>query len=234
MFRCNLFLLGTIFFIFSFCIVPNTATAEYTEADVLVENSANTLKQFNNDPNMQAFRDLAKRTRAIMIVPQMLRGGLILGGTGGTGLLLARDMNTGEWKGPAFYSIGSVTFGIQIGAEAAQVVMMVMTDKGLQSMLSSSFKLGVDVSIAAGPVGGGAKAATADILAYSISKGAFGGFTVEGAVMQTKDGWNTSYYGKPVTPYQILITGDHVSTHSEELRKLITEIAYPTTKTVHY
>jgi len=210
------------------------ASGKYTEAHVLVDNSDSTLKQFIADPNMSAFRDLSKRARAILVIPQSLRGGLLIGGTGGSGVLLARDMKTGQWKGPAFYTLGSVTFGLQIGAEASQVVMMVMTEKGLRSLLTSSFKLGADVTVAAGPIGAGAKAATADILAYARSKGAFGGFTVEGAVIKTKDGWNTSYYGLPATPSEILISGAVENAHANDLRKLITEIATPTTKKVAY
>lgn len=210
------------------------AAGTYTEAHLLVDNSTSTLKQFISTPNMQAFRDLSKRARAIIIIPQMLRGGLVVGGTGGSGIMMARDMKTGLWKGPAFYSIGAVTFGLQVGAEASQIVMVVLTDKGLNSMLSSSFKLGADVTMAAGPVGGGTKAATADILAYAISKGAFGGFTVEGAIMQTKDGWNSGYYNASVTPADILITGKVTNEHANTIRELITEIAIPTSKKVDY
>ena len=210
------------------------AQEPYTEAHVLVDNSLGTLKQFIADPNMQAFRDLARTAQGILIVPQLLRGGLVVGGTGGSGVLYARDIEAGTWRGPAFYSIGSVTFGLQVGAEASQVVMMIMTEKGLNSLLSSSFKLGADVTLAAGPIGGGTKAATADILAYARSKGAFGGFTVEGAVIGTKDGWNDSYYGGPAPPSDILISGAVTNSHGDELRKLITEIAAPTTQKVNY
>lgn len=210
------------------------AMQQRTEAHNLVEQSTITLKRFNNDPNMEAFRDLAKRSRAIIIIPQMLRGGLVVGGTGGTGVLMARDMKTGHWMGPAFYAIGSLTFGLQVGAEASEVVMVILTDKGLKTMLNSSFKLGADVTIAAGPIGMGTKAATADILAYSISKGAFGGFTVEGAVMQTKDDWNHVYYNKEVSTVDILLAGSAVNEHSEALKEVITGIAAPTSQKVSY
>ena len=205
-----------------------------TEAHNLVDQSTITLNRFNSDPNMEAFRDLAKRSRAIMIIPQMLRGGLVVGGTGGNGVLLARNMKTGHWMGPAFYGIGSITFGLQVGAEASEVIMIILTDKGLKTMLSSSFKLGADVTIAAGPIGMGTKATTADILAYSISKGAFGGFTVEGAIMQTKDDWNHMYYNKQVSTADILLAGSAVNDHSARLKDLITGIAAPTSQKVSY
>jgi len=212
-----------------------SAAEKYTEANLLVDNSLRTLDQFILDPNMQVVKDLSKRARGIIIIPQMIRGGLIVGGTGGHGILFARDQNTGLWNGPAFYSIGSLTFGLQVGGEVSQLVMFVMTDRGLNSMMSSSFKLGADVTMAAGPVGGGAKTTTADIVAYARSKGAFGGFTVEGGVMQTLDSWNTSYYeSAAASPTEILISHSVSNSHADSLREAITEIGTPTTKNVKY
>ncbi len=214
---------------------PLCAAQKYTEANLLVDNSHRALMEFIADPNMQVVKDLAKRARGIIIIPQMLRGGLVLGGTSGSGILFAREMNTGIWHGPAFYALGSLTFGFQVGAETSQIIMFVMTDKGLNSMMSSSFKLGADVTMAAGPVGGGAKAATADILSYSRSKGAFGGFTVEGGVMNTNDSWNAHYYDSAgVTPHEILITHTVANSYADELIKTITEIGTPTTQKVNY
>ncbi len=227
-------IIALLFFLTGVMPLSLIASERYTEADVLVDNSLNTLRQFIADPNMQAFQDLAKRAQGILIIPQVLRGGFVVGGTGGTGIFLARNMQTGHWNGPAFYTLGSVTFGLQIGAEASQVIMAVMSKKGVDSLLSSSFKLGADVTIAAGPIGAGAKAATADILAYSRSKGAFGGFTVEGAVISTKDGWNESYYGVPASPAEILLNGAVKKGQADELIKLITKIATPTSRKVAY
>ncbi len=218
-----------------FSSVSLSAAAKYTEANLLVDSSHRTLQQFIADPNMQVIKDLSKRARGIIIIPQMMRGGLIVGGTGGHGILLARDLKTGRWHGPAFYSIGSLTFGLQIGGEVSQIVMFVMTDKGLNSMMSSSFRLGADVTMAAGPIGGGAKATTTDILAYSKSKGAFGGFTVEGGIMQTLDSWNISYYeSAAASSHEILISRSISNTYGDEIIKTITEISTPTTHKVQY
>ncbi len=211
------------------------AAEKYTEADLLVDNSLRTIEQFIADPNMQVVKDLSKRTRGVIIIPKMIRGGLVVGGTGGHGILFVRDMSTGLWSGPAFYSIGSLTFGLQVGGEISQIMMFVMTDKALNSLMSSSFKLGADVTMAAGPVGGGAKATSTDILAYARSKGAFGGFTLEGGVMQTMDSWNTSYYNSPdATPSEIFINHSVSNARADEIRKMITELGTPTTKQVQY
>jgi len=232
--RCRILVWLPIMALF-FSASSLVAAEKYTEADLLVDNSLRTLEQFIADPNMQVVKDLSKRARGVIIIPQMIRGGLVVGGTGGHGILFVRDMKTGLWNGPAFYSIGSLTFGLQVGGETSQIMMFVMTDKGMNSMMSSSFKLGADVTMAAGPVGGGAKAATADILAYARSKGAFGGFTVEGGVMQTMDSWNTSYYNSPkATPYEILINHSVTNSRADELRNSITNIGTPTTRQVQY
>jgi lipid-binding SYLF domain-containing protein len=102
-----------------------------------------------------------------------------------------------------------------------------MTDRGMEKLLTSSFKLGADLTLAAGPVGGGASAATADVLSYARSKGAFAGFSLSGAVVKTKDKFNEAYYGKAVSPTDILIRKDVSNPHADNLRQ---EIATVTAK----
>jgi LysM repeat protein len=119
--------------------------------------------------------------------------------------------------------MGSVTFGLQIGGAADEVILMVMTRQGMDAMLSTSFKLGADASIAAGPVGTGISGATADILAFSRSKGVFGGLTIEGAVIATRDKWNTSYYGRAVTATDITVRRDVHNPRSDGLIAAVTK-----------
>ena len=108
-----------------------------------------------------------------MIYPQVLKAGFVLGGSGGTGVLLRRDERTGNWSNPGFYTMGAVSFGLQIGGESAEVILLVMTQKGMDSLLTSKFKLGGDVSVAAGPVGAGAKSdITADFISFARVEGA--------------------------------------------------------------
>ena len=228
------FLILAAVFVLGFGPAAARANERYTEAHLLVDNSYTTLQQFSADPNMEPFRELASRAYAVLIVPQLLKGGFVVGGSGGSGILLARDLKTRAWYGPAFYTIGSVSLGLQIGAESSQVIMVVMTPKGLNSLMNSSFKLGADVSVAAGPVGRGAKAATADILAYAKSKGAYGGFSVEGAVIKVRDGWNSSYYTVPATPAEIVINGAVQNPHGERIRQLISEVGATTSQKVRY
>ena len=164
-----------------------------------------TIRNFHNDPNLTWFRNNVGRARALVIVPTSVKAGFILGGSGGGGLMLARSPRTGVWSYPAFYRLGSITFGLQIGGEVSEIVLLVMTQRGVDALMASSFKLGGDVSVAVGPVGAGAKAQTADILAFSRTKGLYGGINLEGAVIDTHDAGNNVYYGRRVSPADIVI-----------------------------
>jgi SH3 domain-containing YSC84-like protein 1 len=192
-----------------------------SDARQLVEKAKLTVEQFQTDENMGALRDLAKKAKGMLIMPQMLRGAFIIGGSGGSGVLVARDAKGNQWRGPAFYTLGGASFGFQAGADAAEVVILAMTERGVTKLLSPQVKLGADISVAAGPVGAGAAAATAgisaDLLAFSIAKGLYGGFSVDGSVAGVREALNHAYYGKPVTPADILIKGTVKNPHAAGL-----------------
>ena len=196
---------------------------DFSKPDELVIKSEAVFKSFMVDANMDWFRQNLHRAKGIFIVPQMVRGGLIIGGSGGSGALLAQDYKSGEWSYPAFYTMGSVSFGLQIGADVSEIILMVMTNKGLNAMLSTEFKLGSDISIAAGPVGASAKAQTTDVLAFGRSKGAFGGISVEGAVISPRYEWNTTFYGKEVRLVDILINQTVSNPAADDLRSALPE-----------
>jgi lipid-binding SYLF domain-containing protein len=191
---------------------------DFTKPDELVLNSEAVFKSFMADTNMEWFQNNVGKAKGIFIVPRMLRGGFIVGGAGGSGALLAQNRETGKWSSPAFYTMGSVSFGLQIGADATEIILLVMSDKGMEAMLSNEFKLGGDVTLAAGPLGRSAKAQTADILAYGRSKGAFAGLAIDGAVIAPRYEWNNSYYGKDVTLVDILINQAVTNPKAENLR----------------
>ena len=201
--------------------------SEQVEAENLIDNAATVVKGFAADPDLKWFRDQVKKAKAVLVIPQSIKGAFFVGGSGGSGALVAHDAATGEWGYPAFYTIGSVSFGLQFGGEASEVVLLIMTDRGMEKLLTSSFKLGADLTIAAGPVGGGAAAQTADVFSYARSKGAFAGVALDGAVVKTKDKFNEAYYGKSVSPTDILIRKSVSNLHADPLRK---EIAIVTNK----
>lgn len=214
--------------VFACLILLSTAHAEekdYTKPQELVDNSVTVLNRFGADKELQTFRSLMQEAKGIFIVPQMLKAGFLLGGSGGSGALITRDAQTGEWSYPAFYTMGSVSFGLQIGAESSQIILLVRTEKGMDSMLSTSFKLGADASVAAGPAGGGAKAATADILAYSYAKGAYTGVSIEGAVIKVREKWNEEYYGKRTSPADVFIRQTATNPAADPLRNAAKAIA---------
>lgn len=201
---------------------PGPALAsDKADAEQVVTQARATFQDFVNDPNMRWFRDHIKKAKAVLIVPSLVKAGFIFGGSGGTGVLLAEHADRGEVSYPAFYTVGSVSYGLQIGAEVAQVVMLIMTEKGLNSLLTTKVQLGGDVSVAAGPVGAGAQAATADVIQFSRAKGVFGGLTLEGAVVAIRDGLNEAYYGKKVLTTDILITRSVRNPQADALRALV-------------
>ena len=198
---------------------------------LLVDKARITLSDLVNDPNYVWLHDNIKHAKGVLIFPQVIKGGFIWGGSGGTGLFLARDERTGNWSEPAFYTLGSVTFGLQIGGAASEVVMLAMTQKAIDSMFSSSFKLGGEASVALGPVGGGAKAqtdvpsVTADFLTFAKSKGLYAGLNLEGAVIAVRDSLNTTYCGRDVRPVDIVVKKDCSNRGADRLRETLRKAA---------
>ena len=176
------------------------------EPDKLVSDAQTTLSNFIRDPDQTWIQDNLNRAKAVMIAPQIVKAGFIFGGSGGRAVLFARDGRV--WAGPAFYDLGTASVGFQAGVEVSEAIIVVMTDKGLNSLLSTSFKMGGDASIAAGPVGAGAKSTvTADLITFTRAKGVYGGLNLDGTVVNTNVSWNDAYYGRTnLLPPPILIT----------------------------
>ena len=202
--------------------LPVTAAEE----QALVEKARITFESFMTDPNMAWLKENMPAAKGLVIVPSLLKAGFIFGGSGGSGVLIVPDAKTGKWSEPAFYTIGSVSFGLQIGGEAAEVVMYLRTQKAVDSLLTSSVKLGGDTSVSVGPVGAGAKSnVMVDIFSFSRSKGAFAGLALDGSVVATRDEWNKNYYGKAVTPVDILVKRAVKNPGAAGLREAVTKAA---------
>ncbi len=209
---------------------PATAR-ERDDVQGLVDKARITFNDFMHDSNYVWLHENIGHAKGVLIFPQVIKGGFIWGGSGGTGVFLARDERTGNWSEPAFYTVGSVTFGLQIGGEAAEVVMLAMTQKAIDSMLSSSFKLGGEASVALGPVGTGAKAqadlpsVTADFITFAKAKGLYAGLNLEGAVVAVRDRLNATYCGKDVRPADIIVKKDCSNRGADELRAILKKAA---------
>ncbi|HUO76212.1 MAG TPA: lipid-binding SYLF domain-containing protein [Thermodesulfovibrionales bacterium] len=207
-----------IFGVFFTAATPVMA-ADVNEAQGFVDKARVTFNEFMRDSNYGWLHEHLKEAKGLLIFPQVIKGGFFLGGSGGTGVLVARDAKTGDWSQPAFYTIGSVTFGLQIGGEAAEVIMMAMSQKAIDSLFASSFKLGGDTSITLGPVGAGAKGnITADFISFAKSKGLYAGLNLEGSVVDVRDSLNRAYYGKEVRPVEIVVEKKVSNKGSSELR----------------
>ena len=175
------------------------------EPEALVESARTTLNNFIRDPDQTWIQDNLSRAKAVLIAPQLVRAGFIFGGSGGRGVLVARDGTT--WAGPAFYNLATVSVGFQAGLDVSEAIIVVMTDRGLNSLLSNSFKMGGDASIAAGPVGASARSTvTADLITFTRARGIYGGLNLDGTVVSTNVPWNDAFFGKSnLLPPDILI-----------------------------
>jgi len=197
------------------------------DAQQLVERAKYTIESFQDDPNMGEFRNALKQAKAVLILPQVVRLGFLFGGSGGSGVLMASD-GKGGWNGPAFYTLGTVSFGALAGAEAAEVVVLAMSDRGLNAMLRTSVKLGVDASLTLGPVGAGVGAATAnlsaDLVIFERGKGLYAGLSIDGAVLDARETLNRLYYGQEVTTTDILLTGEPKNPHAGGLASVLTRM----------
>jgi lipid-binding SYLF domain-containing protein len=200
-------------------MAPATAS-EAVKQQALVDKARITVDSFVADPEMAWLRVHLKDVKGVLIVPELIKGGFIVGGSGGSGVLLARDAETGEWTGPAFYSMGAASLGLLIGGQKSELVLLVMTRRALESLYSSSVKLGGDFSVAVGPVGAGvaAQSVRADMVSLARAKGAYGGISVDGAVVKVSDAGNSAYYGKSVRPVDILVTRTVSNPQSSDLR----------------
>jgi lipid-binding SYLF domain-containing protein len=211
--------------------VGSSAVAgERMDAEQLVEKSRMTLESFIADTEMgPPLKSLLPRAKGVLIYPQVLKGAFIFGASGGSGVMLAHDEKAHGWTGPAFYTMGEASFGLQIGGEAMEVVLVALTEKGVTALLATSVKLGGNVAIAAGPVGAGAAAATqnlsADIVSYARAKGLFAGISLDGAVVDVREGLNEAYYDRKVTPTDILIRGLVKNPQANSLKESLSKAA---------
>lgn len=196
--------------IFSLAALLGTMASATAREDSVerLQNAANVLKEIMAAPDNGIPEEVLDDAKCIVVVPHLIKAGFIVGGKHGRGVASCRTA-TG-WSAPAFVSVGGGSWGLQIGAEGVDLVMLVMNDKGLQHLLSSKFQLSGEGSAAAGPVGRHASAGSdwklnSELLTYSRSKGAFAGLTLEGAVIEQDSDSTTAIYGTDVGFRKVLI-----------------------------
>jgi SH3 domain-containing YSC84-like protein 1 len=192
-------------------------------AEQHVAMAEKTFQNFMQDPGQDYFRKSLAKARGVLIVPQSFRLGFIFGGSGGKGVLVARD-DSGKWGGPAFYTLGNGSVGLQIGFQISEFIVLAMTQKAIDSLMSSNFRPGVDAAIAAGPVGTGVKSSfQGDFITVYRSKGFYAGANFDGSVISANDAWNQGYYDKPTSPVDILVRHDVNNPKAEGLLNAVSD-----------
>ena len=172
-----------------------------------LQSSVDVLRSIMATPDKGIPEEVLSNAKCILVVPDLIKGGFIFGGKHGRGVASCRTSS--GWSAPAFVSVGGGSWGLQIGVEGVDLVMLVMNEQGFQHLLSSKFQLSGEGSVAAGPVGRHASAGTdwkmnTQVLTYSRSRGAFAGITLEGAVVQQDDDSTRAIYGKHMMFRRIL------------------------------
>lgn len=197
--------------------------ATASDSQQIVDQARVTFTKFMQDKEFSIFRDHLKKAKAILIVPRVLKAGFFWGGSGGDGVLVVKT-GAGDWSQPAFYTVASVSFGLQIGAEDAEVIMLAMSQKAIDSLFASSFKLGSDAAVAVGPQGVGAKKIlTADFVSFAKARGLYAGLNLEGSGVHVRDDLNKAYYSRDVRPVEIIREKAVSNPRSAELISAIRE-----------
>jgi lipid-binding SYLF domain-containing protein len=193
------------------------------DAKGLVDQAEVTVKNFLADPDMKWFASHLQEAKGILILPKLTKGAFIFGLEGGNGVLLARDEKTGAWSEPAFYETSTASFGLQAGGQTSEAILLINTQKAVDSLLANKIKFGVDGSVAIGPKGSGADSSlTADFVTFTRAKGLFAGASFDGASVRTKDEYNSAYYGEDLRPSDIIVAKKaKPNPNSKELHALL-------------
>ncbi len=168
-----------------------------------------------------------RRAKAVVICPNIFRAGFILGGEGGGCVMVSRAA-AGSWSNPAFYNLGSGSFGLQAGIQNAQVLMLIMTDGGLNALLNSQFKFGADAGLTVATLGAGVNgsmstALDADILTFSKTQGLYGGVSLQGSVIANDAGAEQQYYGNTTSARDIVVNMQGTNAGANPLRAMLTK-----------
>jgi len=189
-----------------------------SEPQQLVEKSRIAFLDMITDDNYSEMREYVKRSRAMIIFPELVKGAFIIGGEGGSGVLVGRG--PGGWSYPAFYTLASGSLGLQIGGQVAELVLTIMSTRGLDAIINNQFKVGGNIDVAAGPVGKGLSAATTfsgDAYSFAKTQGLYAGFSLEGAGVFKRDSWNGEYYAAGAQPADIVINHKYSNHNAQGL-----------------
>jgi len=194
----------------SACNTVNPRSDQAADAQTIVDASEQVVQRFTSSPEATAINGLLSSAKGVIVYPNIVKAAFFFGGEGGTGVLLGR-LDDGSWSSPAFYSFGAASYGLQIGAEQSNVLLIVTNDATLERLTRGGVELGVDASVAAGTEGLKGKVSSdqlQDIYYFAeVERGLFAGINLKGAKAVSRDGLNAAYYGSGLTPREIAIDG---------------------------
>ena len=208
-----------------FATVASQAVAS-DQTDV-IRDATETAINMNRDPAFDAARNELRHARAVLIVPALVKGGFVFGAEGGSGVLLARTHK--GWSYPAFYTMAGGSFGLQIGLEKAEIVLLIMSDRALRAVERSQFKFGAGAGLTVVTLSGGAEGATApnltgDIVVWTSATGAYGGLTLNGTVIKSRDEWDEDFYNHPGVRVPDILAGRVRNPQANPLRDEVASV----------
>lgn len=216
--RLSLF---AIFLSFSLCLPAYAGRSKQVER---LDESRHVIQEVMKIPEKSIPRDLFEKAECVVIIPSMKKAAFGVGGNYGRGCVLCRQKDT--WSPPVMMLMTGGSFGLQIGGSAIDIVLLVMNERGVKKLLQSKFTLGVDASVAAGPIGRTASAMTdvqmhAEILSYARSRGVFIGISIDGSVLKPDGDDNEDLYRKEIDPKKLLLEGGPVPREAKDLIKVL-------------
>ena len=222
------------FLVLVFLFTSNAYAADETSQQKLLKDARFVVEEIMSTPDLEIPSGLISRAQAVIIFPGMLKGGFFIGARYGRGVATVRNSKTGDWGPPSFITTLGGSFGFQFGAQAVDLVLIVMTERGIKGLLNNNFTLGGDIAIAAGPVGRYAELGVdillqGDMYSYSRSKGIFGGVSLKGTIIKPNVSYNEEYYNTKLTPEEIMIDGKvkNVPESSRKFLDYMNQIAPP-------
>ncbi len=191
----------------------------------LVNDSLRTAQKILEGKDTPDARKNMPQARAVMIMPAFAQAAFIIGGAGGRAVMLARTGRS-DWSCPAFYSLGSGSIGLQVGGRVQEIVLIILTDKGLNALMNDKFKFGAEAGLTFAREGSGVAGATttaggADVVSFSTASGLFAGGALEGSFIEPDSDWNALYYGQGASPRAILLDRRYTNPGANALRQYL-------------
>lgn len=202
------------------------SAAASSEQERTIERARLVVESFLDNHLYEHMRVYVQNAYAVLVVPDMLQAGFIIGAEHGLGVLLVRDRQTGEWSNPAFYDIYGGSFGLQLGGQSSDAIFTIMNPEAIDKLLTSRFKLGADAGMSVGRIGAGVGAGTTvqfgeDVYVFAQNEGLYGGLALDGSVVVPRNSWNEAYYGRPIQPADIIQTESQRDPGSDQLRSTL-------------